>query len=99
MSDAGDLDEAEPSKKSDSKEEEVSANLNSEGTGTITLSSKKEEVNQDNDAFLKSRLKFIKDDEGRDRCLDEDDGMVMAAWERRVAVVKKRENCNEIRRR
>jgi protein arginine N-methyltransferase 2 len=39
------------------------------------------EVSADNQNFLTSRLSFVKDEEGKDRCVDVDGGLVMAAWE------------------
>lgn len=45
-----------------------------------------QEVAASNAAFLKSRLRFVQDDGGRWRCLDQDDNMVMAEWEEYVLV-------------
>lgn len=39
------------------------------------------EVSAQNDRFLLSRLNFVKDEEGKMRCVDQDGGLVMAAWE------------------
>lgn len=39
------------------------------------------EVSAQNDRFLESRLTFVKDGEGKMRCMDKDGGLVMAAWE------------------
>ncbi|CAO1634044.1 unnamed protein product [Parajaminaea phylloscopi] len=47
----------------------------------VTLSAPSGEVANSNAAFLASRLRFFTDEKGKERCLDEDDNMVMAAWE------------------
>lgn len=39
------------------------------------------EVSASNEDFLASRLSFVKDEDGKDRCVDVDGGLVMAAWE------------------
>ena len=39
------------------------------------------EVSASNDDFLSSRLKYVKDEDDRQRCVDVDGGLVMAAWE------------------
>lgn len=39
------------------------------------------EVSASNKDFLSSRLTYVKDNEGKQRCVDVDGGLVMAAWE------------------
>lgn len=42
------------------------------------------EVANDNLAFLKSPLRFTKDSKGKERCVDQDDNLVMAGWETEI---------------
>lgn len=57
-------------------------------TNTLTLSAPADggEVVNDNEAFLKSPLRFVNDpnDPRRARCMDQDDNMVMAGWETEI---------------
>ncbi|KAL9938954.1 hypothetical protein V8E36_001767 [Tilletia maclaganii] len=50
-------------------------------TGAVTIRTKGDEVADSNAKFLQSRLIFVTDEQGKERCLDGDSNMVMAAWE------------------
>ncbi|CAD6917645.1 unnamed protein product, partial [Tilletia laevis] len=68
---AGDDDEAE-----DDAEDEVDAE-----SGAITLRPEGNELANSNAKFLQSRLIFVTDEDGKERVLDGDSNLVMAAWE------------------
>lgn len=53
------------------------------GTSTLHLKAEEtsDEVSAQNERFLASKLEFVRDGEGKLRCLDVDGGLVMAAWE------------------
>ncbi|AXA49468.1 type IV protein arginine methyltransferase [Malassezia restricta] len=55
------------------------------GSTLVTLKSgSQEEVTYSNAEFLKSKLTFMKDENGQWRCLDKDNNMVMAEWENEI---------------
>lgn len=60
-----------------------SAAVGTDGTH-MTLSAPTGELANSNLAFLSSRLRFFTDEKGKERCLDEDDNMVMAGWETEI---------------
>lgn len=47
----------------------------------MTLTAPANELANSNLAFLSSPLRFFTDEKGKERCLDQDDNMVMAGWE------------------
>jgi len=53
------------------------------GNTSIILKSSESstEVSANNGDFLASRLTYVKDNDGKQRCVDVDGGLVMAAWE------------------
>jgi len=57
--------------------------MDGQGNSTLVLrpSESNQEVSASNDEFLASRLSFVKDEDGKERCVDVDGGLVMAAWE------------------
>ena len=56
-----------------------------DGSTHVTLKSgSQEEVTYSNAEFLKSKLTFMKDENGQWRCLDKDNNMVMAEWENEI---------------
>lgn len=67
----------------DSATEDAKVEYNGHGGTSITLrpSESANEVSANNEKFLQSRLRFVKDEDGKQRCVDVDGGLVMAAWE------------------
>lgn len=47
----------------------------------VTLLASRDDVANDTERYLRTRLRFEKDALGKTRCLDEDNNMVMAEWE------------------
>lgn len=77
-------DEGGEHSNSNSKSKSKVVSTTSTNGQQITLKTDSKELNSSNQDFLKSKLKFIKDDQGRDRCLDQDENMVMASWEKDI---------------
>jgi protein arginine N-methyltransferase 2 len=50
----------------------------------MTLTAPANELANSNLAFLSSPLRFFTDEKGKERCLDQDDNMVMAGWETNI---------------
>lgn len=61
----------------------VTVKENENGVSSILLkpSESSNEVSASNTEFLASRLNYVKDEDGKQRCVDVDGGLVMAAWE------------------
>lgn len=57
--------------------------LDGQGNSSLTLRPTESagEVSASNQNYLASSLSFVKDEDGKDRCIDVDGGLVMAAWE------------------
>lgn len=71
-----------------------------EGEGMLRLVQDESsgEVSAQNERFLASKLDFVRDGEGKMRCVDQDGGLVMAAWETDVMQVTSALLCEKHRR-
>lgn len=71
-------------RKETNKEKEEGTIQNYEnGVSTLLLKANdsSKEVSANNEEFLSSRLTYVRDEDGKQRCVDIDGGLVMAAWE------------------
>ncbi|KAK0545152.1 Arginine N-methyltransferase 2 [Tilletia horrida] len=64
----------------DDEEERDTDEVDAE-SGAVTIRPEGNEIANSNAKFLDSRLVYITDEDGKERCLDGDSNMVMAAWE------------------
>lgn len=72
-------------KSMDTHAEHQASREDENGSTLVTLKSgSQEEVTYSNAEFLKSKLTFMKDENGQWRCLDKDNNMVMAEWENEI---------------
>lgn len=72
--------QSDPSKSSDDVSGSV-AQTGGDADTVMTLTAPANELANSNLAFLSSPLRFFTDEKGKERCLDQDDNMVMAGWE------------------
>lgn len=72
-------------KQSNEDEDGTTTSVKVDGQGNSTLvlrpGESANEVSASNHDFLASRLSFVEDQDGKERCVDVDGGLVMAAWE------------------
>lgn len=60
------------------------AKVSTDGDAQMTLTAPAGELANSNEAFLASPLRFFTDEKGKERCMDADDGLVMAGWETEI---------------
>lgn len=73
--------EEEETQAGEAQTAEADAMKQDEDMGVLDASASKPSTASDNEAFLKSRLRYEKDENGDERCIDEEGNGVMMGWE------------------
>ncbi|KAK0564851.1 Arginine N-methyltransferase 2 [Tilletia horrida] len=76
----GAMDERDDEDEGDAADGDQQDDIDPE-SGAVTIKPDGKEIANSNAKFLESRLIFVTDEHGKERCLDGDSNMVMAAWE------------------